>query len=110
MEQVFHETYLYMEEPTIPVRDVSDGTISVAGQMALVKWYTRPSGEPWWRVQDVWLQAGSKILILQWSTYPDQFLQAQTEFDQILSTVRLTPSSTETPILSPTATPTSSMP
>ncbi len=110
MEQVFHDTYLYMEEPTTPVRDVSDGTLSVAGQMALVKWYTRPSGEPWWRVQDIWLQAGSKILILQWSTYPDQFLQAQAEFDQILSTVRLTPLLTETPALSSTATPTSSTP
>lgn len=110
MEQVFHDTYLYMEEPTTPVRDVSDGTLSVAGKTALVKWYTRPSGEPWWRVQDIWLKAGSKIMILQWSTYPDQFLQAQAEFDQILSTVRLTPSSAETPILSPAATPTSSTP
>ena len=92
MEQVFHDTYLYMEDPTSLVRDASEGTLAVAGQMALVKWYTRPSGEPWWRVQDIWLQAGSKIMIFQWSTYPDQFLQAQQELDRILSTVRLTPS------------------
>jgi hypothetical protein len=110
IEQVFHETYLYMEEPTIPVRDVSDGTLAVAGQAALVKWYTRPSGEPWWRVQDIWLKAGSKIMILQWSTDPDQFLQSQAEFDQILSTVCLTPSPPETPALSATATRTSSTP
>jgi hypothetical protein len=110
MEKMFRDTYLYMEDPTALVRDVSDGTLAVAGQTALVKWYTRPSGEPWWRVQDIWLQAGSKIMILQWSTDPDQFLQSKAEFDQILSTVRLTPASTETPVFSPTAAPTSSTP
>jgi len=97
METIFQATYNRFEEPGVQVRDVSEGTLSVGGQTALVKFYNRPSGEPWWRVEDVWLKVNGKILILSFTTYPEQFSQFQPEFEQVLSSLRLTPKPTETP-------------
>lgn len=97
LEEVFQATYKRFEEPGVLVTEVSETTLSAGGQTALVKFYNRPRGEPWWRVEDVWLKVNGKILILSFTTYPEQFSQFQPEFEQVLSSLRLTPKPTETP-------------
>ncbi len=46
--------------------------------------YKRPWGEPWWRFRDIWLEMDSKIYVLSFKAYPNQFDSMTQTFDLIL--------------------------
>ncbi|MDI6869456.1 MAG: hypothetical protein QMD88_07745 [Coprothermobacterota bacterium] len=105
MKDIFRLTYSGFNDPEALVKDVSEGKLSVAGVEALVKLYTHPHGEPWMRVEDVWLEVNGKILIISYTTYPEQFSSFEGEFKQILSSIRLKLKPTEIPTEIPTGIP-----
>ncbi len=85
MKEVYEQSYQnswireYVEENTI-----SEGTTTVDGVTAYEKGYKRPHGEPWYQMRDVWLEKDGEDYILSCWAIPDDFDEAQEDFNLII--------------------------
>jgi hypothetical protein len=82
MADVYDQVYAAM--PSVR-GSITEGTLTVDGVTAYERIYEHPSGEPWYRIRDIWLERNGRIYILSCRTLPGSFDAAQEDFDAIVA-------------------------
>jgi hypothetical protein len=70
-----------------PNSELSLNETEVEGNPAIEKIYSRPRGEPWYTVRDVWIETSNSVLILSCYSTPDNFEHNLPIFEAILSSM-----------------------
>jgi hypothetical protein len=81
LQDVLEQAYL---KNTDLVVAISEGTAVVDGVTAYERVYKMPHGEPWFQIRDLWLEQGGRIYILSCWALPNNFDEAQSDFDTII--------------------------
>ena len=88
MESVYEESYSVVRL-NYPEQEFVREDTTLAGKPAVQFTLQRPSGEPWWRLRDVWVIHRDSIYIFTYWTNPDLFEKGLPYFESFLASVIL---------------------
>ena len=89
MEQVYKNAYKVVRD-NYPEKEFIREDTTLAGKDAVQFTLQRPSGEPWWRLRDIWVVHNQSIYIFSYWAYPSHFEDGLHYFDETMATVKFT--------------------
>ncbi len=89
MEQVYQDAYKVVRD-NYPDQEFTREDTNLAGKDAVQFTLQRPSGEPWWRLRDIWVVHNQSIYIFTYWAYPSHFEDGLHYFDETMETVKFT--------------------
>jgi hypothetical protein len=87
MEQVYTDAYKVVRD-NYPDKEFTREDTSLAGKDAVQFTLQRPSGEPWWKLRDIWVVQNQSIYIFTYWAYPSHFEDGLHYFDETMETIR----------------------
>lgn len=87
MEQVYKDAYKVVRD-NYPDKEFVREDITLAGKDAVQFTLQRPSGEPWWKLRDIWVVHNQSIYIFTYWAYPSHFEDGLHYFDETMETVK----------------------
>jgi hypothetical protein len=87
LQAIFDSAYVFVKI-NYPEMEFVQEVSSVGGLDATQFTYERPSGEPWYKIRDIWVVKDDTIYIFSYWAYPEHFEEGLEIFEDILSTVQ----------------------
>lgn len=87
MEQVYKDAYSSVQL-NYPDKEFTREDTTLAGKYAVQFTLERPSGEPWWRVRDIWIVHNQSIYIFTYWAYPSRFEDGLHYFEETIATIQ----------------------